>query len=322
MQKIKKIVTIGGGSGQYVLLSGLRDLENIDITAIVAMTDSGGSTGRLRDEYGILPPGDIMKCLLALSPYRDTDRRLLLKRFQSNKRLQGHSVGNLLLMILSQKAGSFPEGVEAFGEMIETRGRVLPITTDKATLVAELSNGEMLYGEAAIDVPRGQREEKITKTFLVPHHHEKIRVYSPVIEAIREADYLIIGPGDLYTSIIPNLLVPEVAEEIQRSKAKIVYIANIMTKYGETYGYDLERFKEEIEKNVLRPLDIILVNNTMIEKEVSDKYLTQKAGVVSWDKIDDITKQKIIFSDLLSVKGGIIRHDAEKLAKEIGKLFL
>src|SRR6056297_458263 len=244
----KKIVTIGGGSGQYVLLSGLRDLVDFEVTAVVSMVDSGGSTGRLRDELGILPPGDILKCILALSPHRDSVRHLLQKRFRSNPKLAEHSVGNMLLTMLSQYCNDFTQGVKALGEVLDIKGEVLPVTTDKATLVAELTDGSWLYGESAIDVPRGNQREKIKKTFLVPHHSETIQVYPRVLEAIKEADYIILGPGDLYTSIIPNVLVKGVKEELGRAKAELIYLANIMTKFGETENFTAKDFMEKIEE--------------------------------------------------------------------------
>src|SRR3989339_1698395 len=162
-----KVVTIGGGTGQFTLLSAIRDLE-LDITAIVSMVDSGGSTGRLRDELGVLPPGDILKCVLALSRNREIYRELLQKRFSGENKLEGHSVGNMLLTMLSQYTDDFPESVRALGEILDSAGTVLPVTTDKATLVAELTDGRRLYGEAAIDVPRGETRGRIKHTFLAP----------------------------------------------------------------------------------------------------------------------------------------------------------
>jgi len=161
----KKIVTIGGGSGQYVLLSGLRDSIDIEITTIVSMVDSGGSTGVLRDEFGVLPPGDIFKCILALSPDRENARKILQTRFISRGRLNGHNAGNMLLSFLSQYTGSFPEGVNALAQILNIKGTVLPVTIDRATLVAELTDGSHLYGEAAIDIPRGDQRQKIKSTF-------------------------------------------------------------------------------------------------------------------------------------------------------------
>ncbi|MCJ7541844.1 MAG: 2-phospho-L-lactate transferase CofD family protein, partial [Desulfobacterales bacterium] len=151
----KKILTIGGGSGQFALLSGLRDIENIAITSVVSMLDSGGSTGRLRDELGILPPGDVLKCILALSPYRDIARMILLKRFINDRRLQGHTAGNMLLTMLSRYTGSFPRGVQALAEILDVKGIILPVTVENATLVAELTDGSRIFGERAIDIPRG-----------------------------------------------------------------------------------------------------------------------------------------------------------------------
>lgn len=321
MQRKKiKITTIGGGSGQYALLSGLRDVKNIDITAIVSMVDSGGSTGRLRDELGVLPPGDILKCILALSPNREHARRILQKRFNGENKLNGHSVGNMLLTILSSYAGSFPEGVKALGEVLCVCGQVLPVTTDKATLAAELTDGTHLYGETAIDIPRGNQREKINKTFLVPHHGQEIKVYPPVIKAIRQADYIIIGPGDLYTSITPNFLVTGVKEALKKSKAKIVYVVNIMTKFGETDNFSGEDFVLKLEDFIKRKIDKAIFNSCCPPKKVLEKYKTQKANLVELPGKKFLDKKNIIMCDVLSIAGDIIRHDSKKLSKVIEEI--
>lgn len=311
-----KIVTIGGGSGQYVLLSGLRDVPNIEITAVVSMVDSGGSTGRLRDELGILPPGDALKCVLALAPEREAARKILQTRFQDDTRLNGHNAGNMLLSMLSQYSGSFPAGINALGEILNIRGRVLPVTIDRATLVAELTNGEHLYGESTIDLPRGTQREKICKTFLVPHHNDKVKVYPPVIAAIKAADYIIIGPGDLYTSIVPNFLVPGVVEEIKKAPGRIIYILNIMTKFGETDGFAATDFIHKIEEKIQRPIDFVLANNKKTNKNIIANYQKQKAIFVAIDK----KLKNIIADDFLNTKGGIIRHDSKKLATKINNI--
>ena len=163
-----KVLTIGGGSGQYTLLSGLRDLHNMDITAVASMADNGGSTGRLRDELGTLPPGDILKCILALSPHHEVTRALLQKRFQGDRRLRGHNAGNMLLTMLSRYTGSFPSGVAALAEILDAGGVILPVTTDKATLVAELTDGTRIYGERAIDMPGGNNVKRSRMYFLFP----------------------------------------------------------------------------------------------------------------------------------------------------------
>jgi len=316
MKRKQKIVTIGGGSGQYVLLSALRDLLNINITAIVSMVDSGGSTGRLRDEFGVLPPGDILKCVLALTPEREAAREILQTRFKSHNRLRGHNAGNLLLTILSQHAGSFASGVEALAEVLNCQGKVLPVTIDKATLVAELTDGSQLYGEAAIDVPRGNQRQKIKNAFLVPHHSDVITVYPPVISAIREADYIIIGPGDLYTSIVPNFLVPGVKEAINKAKAKLIYIVNIMTKFGETDNYTAGQFVKTIEKNIGKPVNFVIVNREQPGSAIVNKYKKEKASLVKCD----LAEKRIIKADLLEMEGGIIRHNIKNLSEIIIKI--
>jgi len=316
MQK-KKITTIGGGSGQFTLLSALRDIKGIEISSIVSMVDSGGSTGRLRDEFGILPPGDILKCLLALSPKREYARKILQTRFKNSKKLNGHNAGNMLLGFLSQYTGNFPEGVEALGEILGIRGHVLPVTIDRATLVAELSNGERIFGEAAIDVPRGTQREKIVKTFLVPHHASEIKIYDPVILAIKKADFIIVGPGDIYTSIIPNFLVPGVKEALQKSGAKIIYITNIMTKFGESDSFEVEDFVGLIHKTLGKKVDIVLQNNNKPNEDILKKYKEQKAFYVQTSKNNKYKEE-----DLLDISDEIIRHDKQKLARALEKIII
>lgn len=311
----QKLVTIGGGSGQFALLSGLRDLKSIDITAIVSMVDSGGSTGRLRDELGILPPGDVLKCVLALSPQRDIIRTLLLKRFAGDSRLKGHNAGNMLLTMLAEYTGSFPTGVESLAEILDARGTILPVTVDRATLVAELTDGSRIYGQQAIDIPRETQREKIRDIYLVPHHGDTISVYPPVISAIKDADHIIIGPGDLFTSIIPNLLVQDVKEAFKKTSAKIYYIINIMTKFGETHNFTGYDFVRKIEEHIGRRVDGIIYNNKKPEKTILDNYRKQKAEFVAIDENGTLWENRTIFmSDLLSDAGGIVRHDSKKLA--------
>ena len=310
----QKLVTIGGGSGQFALLSGLRDLDKIKITAVVSMVDSGGSTGRLRDELGILP-GDVLKCILALSPHRDIARVLFLKRFIQDRRLQGHNAGNMLLTILSQYTGSFPTGVHALSEILDAKGTILPVTTDRATLVAELTGGRHIYGETAIDIPRGTQREKIRNVFLVPHHSDSISVYPPVIEAINSADYIIIGPGDLFTSIIPNLIVPGVKEALQKTSAKILYVINIMTKFGETHNFTGIDFVRKLEESIERQVDGIIYNAEKPDMKLLAQYLEQKAEFVEIDEKDDCWEnRKIYVSNMLDIAGSIVRHNSKKLA--------
>jgi len=317
----QKLLTIGGGSGQFALLSGLRDLDGIKITAVVSMVDSGGSTGRLRDELGILPPGDVLKCILALSPHRNIARVLFLKRFVQDRRLQGHNAGNMLLTILSQYTGSFPAGVQALSEILDAKGTILPVTTDRATLVAELTGGKHVYGETAIDMPRGTQREKIRNVFLVPHHSDSISVYPPVIEAINGADYVIIGPGDLFTSIIPNIIVPGVKEALQKSSAKILYTVNIMTKFGETHNFTGIDFVIKLEECIGRQVDGVIFNTEKPHKKLLEQYLKQKAEFVEIDEKDEYWKnRKIYASNMLDISGSIVRHNSRKLASLVQEI--
>jgi uncharacterized cofD-like protein len=314
MSKIK-ITTIGGGSGQYALLAGLRDLDEIEINSIVSMVDSGGSTGRLRDELGILPPGDVLKCLLALSPQREIARSLFLKRFSKDKRLLGHNAGNMLLTMLSRYTGSFPTGIQALGEILDVRGNILPVTTDRATLVAELTDGTRIFGENAIDMPRGGQLSKIKDVYLVPHHTGCITAYPPVIGAINAADYIIIGPGDLFTSILSNIVVPGVKEAIQGTKATIVYVVNIMTKYGETHNYSCMDFISKLEEGIGRRVQIVIGNRTRPEDHILEEYRKQEAEFVEFaDDRKFWQNHRLYLADLLDTSGSIVRHDSEKLA--------
>jgi uncharacterized cofD-like protein len=311
----KRVVTIGGGSGQFALLSGLRDLRQADITAVVSMVDSGGSTGRLRDELGILPPGDVLKCILALSPHREVERTILLKRFSGDRRLEGHTAGNMLLTMLSRYTGSFPAGIRALAEILDARGSILPVTIDRATLVAELTDGRRIYGETAIDIPRGTQREKIRDVFLVPHHSDSISVYPPVIEAIRRAHCVIIGPGDLFTSIIPSLIVAGVKEALQKTSARLLYVLSIMTKFGETHNFTGRDFVTRLEDTLGRRVDGIVYNTRKPSNTLLKTYAAQKAKFVAIETDADWLEERAIHaSDLLDVAGGTARHDSAKLA--------
>lgn len=317
-----KVVTIGGGSGQFALLSGLRDLEEVSITAVVSMMDSGGSTGRLRDELGTLPPGDILKCIVALSPHQTISRNIFQKRFQKDRRLKGHNAGNMLLTMLSRYTGSFPTGVAALSEILDTRGTILPVTTDQATLVAELTDGQRIYGEQAIDVPRGDQREKIRDVFLVPHHSDAIHVYPPVVAAIESADYIIIGPGDLFTSIIPNMIVPGVSKAICESTAKLIYVINIMTKYGETHNFNAKDFVRQLEQYTGRRMDAVVYNCTLPDDATCIAYQTQKSSCVTLDRNDPFWQGRLVIeADLLENDGMVVRHDSSKLAKMLQTFF-
>ncbi len=316
------VVTIGGGSGQFALLSGLREMEGISITAVVSMMDSGGSTGRLRDELGILPPGDILKCVVALSPHHTFARTILQKRFEKDARLIGHNAGNMLLTMLSRYTGSFPSGVAALCEILEAKGTILPVTTDPATLVAELTDGSRIFGEQAIDMPRGHQREKIRDVFLVPHHSDTIHVYPPVIKAITAADYILLGPGDLFTSIIPNLVVPGVADALRTSKARLIHIVNLMTKFGETHNFEAPDFVDRLEAYLKRSVDGVVYNSRLPSEEICRMYHEQKSECVRLDPENPFWSKRTVFSgDLLESDGAVLRHHPRKLAALLQTIF-
>ena len=321
LKKRKKpvhVVTIGGGSGQFALLSGLKNLAGIHISAIVSMMDSGGSTGRLRDELGTLPPGDILKCILALSPHQETARAIFQKRFKRDRRLKGHNAGNMLLTMLSRYTGSFPAGVQALAEILDVKGEILPVTIDRATLVAELTDGSRIFGESAIDTPRGHQRETIRDVYLVPHHSDAITVYPPVLKAIDDADIIILGPGDLFTSIIPNLLVPGLREKLGSVSAPVYQVVNIMTKYGETNHFQACDFIATLESFSGRGITAAIVNDRLPNDRLLDLYRKQKSDFVDIGLTDD--RCLLIREDLLETSGDVIRHDPEKLAGVIERI--
>ena len=321
--KTHKVLTIGGGSGQYVLLSGLRDLAHVEITSVVSMADNGGSTGRLRDELGTLPPGDALKCVIALSPFRDVAQKIMLKKLNGDRRLQGHNAGNIILSMLSRYTGSFPEAINALAKILEAKGTVLPGTINKNTLVAELTDGTRIYGETAIDIPKNTRREQINDLFLVPHYNSSITVYPPVIKAIDNSDYILISPGDLFTSIIATLIIPGIKEAIQKTNAKIIYVLNIMTKFGETDNFKAHDFVRKIESYLGRPIDVIICNVKKPNGRLLKKYHKEKAEFVEIDRSDKWLGNRMIYAeDLIDTSDGTIRHDSKKLASLITSILI
>lgn len=315
---ILKILTFGGGSGQYTLLSGLRDIKNIDITAIASMADNGGSTGRLRDELGVLPPGDILKCAIALSPLRDTAKRIMLKTLKGDQRMRGHKAGNMLITMLSRYTGSFTAAIRTLAEILEVSGQVLPGTTNKATLVAELVDGSRIYGESAIDIPQNPHRAPIKDLYLVPHHNGSISAYPPVIESIKDSDIILLGPGDLFTSIIASLIVPGIQEAIQSTTARIFYILNIMTKFGETHNFKGKDFIKKVEMYLGRQVDGIILNDKRPNIKLLKKYFAEKSEFVEIEQLEkQMTNRRIYADDLLDSSDDIVRHDSKKLASLI-----
>ncbi len=318
----KRVVVIGGGTGTYTVLTGLRDFP-VDLTAIVSMFDSGGSSGRLRDEFGILPPGDVRQALLALSKLpvdKIILRRLLDYRFENGVGLRGHSFGNLLLTALSEITGRTDLAIAQAAKILDVEGQVLPVSLDDCHLCARLEDGTIIKGETNIDIRRVRPQLKILDVFLDP----PAKIFPGAKEAILEADLVILGPGDLYTSTIPNLLVEGMSKALARSKAKIFYICNLMTKHGETDGFAVSDFVKEIKLYLgpaVKNLTKVLVNSwEKIPPALARRYRQEKAFPVRLDK-ENWQKLKVqIVTIPLAATSQLLRHDPKKLAKAIFNL--
>ena len=312
---MQKIVVIGGGTGSYTVLRGLKEYDDVDITAIVSMMDSGGSTGRLRDEFGFLPPGDVRRCLLALSPDTSGLRKVFEYRFQKGMGLNGHSLGNLFLTALRDITGKEEKAIEEAAKILNIKGRVLPVTTNHCHIGAILENKQVIVSETNIDIPKHDAKLKIQKLFLAPTP----RAYKGAVKAIQEADKIVIGPGDLYTSVLPNILVIGIKQAIAKSKAKKIFVCNIMTKHGETSGFKVCDFMRELEKYLGKGIiNYVICNNKKPSQKLLEKYDKEKAEFVETDIKDD-KDLKIIKTDLLD-NINLARHNPDKLAKTIMKI--
>lgn len=318
---MKRITVIGGGTGTFVVLSGLKKYD-VDLSVIVSMMDSGGSTGRLRDQLGVLPPGDVRQCLLALSEAQLFWRKLFLYRFDSGD-LKGHNFGNILISTLEKISPNYQRVIDKASFILRSKGNVYPVTFEKSNLSVQYQNGEVVEGEGEIDKPRGS-DIKIDKAYLNP-----LPKPNPLaIKAIEKAHMIILGPGDIYTSLIPNLLVPGIKEACTKSNAKIVYIMNLMTKNGQTNGYTAQDHIRIIEKYLGRNIDIVLMNKKKIAQPILDFYKSEGEELVSDNLIGDA---RIYRLDLLSktvynkeehdtAERSLVRHDSQKIAKFIMEL--
>ena len=320
---MKKVVVVGGGTGTFTVLSGLKKYP-LELSAVVAMSDNGGSTGILRDELGVLPPGDVRQCLVALSRSDQLMRTLMNYRF-SNGTLKGHSFGNLLLSALERITGSFDLAVEKASEILLLEGKVLPATLDKIHLIAHLANGKTVRGEA-----------KIEKTNLLSLKHLSLKP-SPkanpkAITALTNANLIIFAPGDLYTSIIPTLLVPGIPQAITQSKAKKVYVCNLMNKLGHTDGFSVEDHVLKLEEYLGGEIHNVIVNNQKPSPLLLKKYAREGEHFVEFKKsassprnyITHALIRKKVFASVPgdAIRRTFIRHDPERLARLIFKRFI
>jgi uncharacterized cofD-like protein len=317
-----RVVALGGGTGLSSLLRGLKQHVVLrhnpfptarrpiaDLAAIVTVTDDGGSSGRLRRENRILPPGDIRNCMVALSKDEALLSRLFQYRFSAGRGLAGHNFGNLFLAALTDVTGDFAEAVRVSSRVLAIRGRIFPSTVCNVTLQAILENGKRVHGETRITASRSP----IRRLRLVPSHVEPL---AEAIEAIRKADLILIGPGSLYTSILPNLLIPEIARAIGRSKAARVYIANLMTQPGETTNYSVAQHLRAIQDHVaVRIVDYVLANQQKISPAVARRYRKQGASQVVIN-LPELRAMGVRFlvGNLLE-EHSVIRHNPARLAR-------
>jgi uncharacterized cofD-like protein len=312
-----KVVVIGGGTGIYAVLTGLQDCTS-NIIAVVSMSDNGGSSGRLRDEFGYLPPGDVRRCLVALASDDDSLllRQLFEYRFDRGLGLDGHTFGNLLLTALTDILGSTDSAIDEAGRLLRIRGRVLPVTLTDTTLCARLADGHEIHGETDIDVRKVRHDVPISGVYLRP----EAEVNPPVLDAIADADLVVMGPGDLYTSVIPNLLVKGMAEAIRTCRGKRVYVCNVMTKHGETDGFAASDFIQEINRYLggEGALDCAVLNyHESLPRGLLEKYKSERAEPVAIDlsRCYEVVPRLAIRP--LTATGALVRHDAARLASTL-----
>jgi uncharacterized cofD-like protein len=331
MQRKKSIVVVGGGTGTYTVLSGLKKYaDSVDLSAVVAMTDSGGSTGRLRDEFGYLPVGDVRMALSALAHEDDENgalvRKLFLHRFASDGDIAGHNFGNLFLVALTDILGKEELAIKAASKVLRVCGTVIPVTHEKTHLVAEYRDGTRIVGEHHIDeLPLGTTREPIASLSVEP----KVSINEEAREALRNADLIVFGPGDLYTSVLANCVVGGFKEAIGVSKARIVYISNLMTKAGQTTHMGVVDHVRELERYIGREPDMVLVNETALPKDLLLRYAEENEFPVDVTgtglngmlyRRDLLATEEIVRSKGDVLKRSLIRHDSDKLATALYEL--
>jgi uncharacterized cofD-like protein len=317
----KRVAVLGGGTGTFTILSGLKK-HPIDISAIVNISDDGGSTGVLRDEMGVLPPGDIRQCLVALSKADEHLRELFLYRF-SNESLKGHNFGNLFLSTLEKIVGDPIKAINVAHQILRVRGRVIPVSRIPATLEAVLENGSVLRGEKVIDA-RDSSRPPIQRCWLQPN----VQVNPEAVDAIRDADAIVIGPGDVYTSIVPVILVSGIAHAIAESKGTVIHVVNMASKPGQTDGYAASKHIEAVQ-NYLSPakIDVVVMNNARPSPALLERYIDQGEHPVE-DDLDNKTPFRIWRGSLISdeireqlpqdkIQRSLLRHDPDKLAQAV-----
>lgn len=311
--RLPRIVVIGGGTGLSVMLRGLKQ-KPLDITAIVTVADDGGSSGILREELQMPPPGDIRSVLAALAEAEPLLADMLSYRFNNGKGLAGHSLGNLIIAAMTDISGDFVTGIRELSRVLAVRGRVLPAANQAIVLKAEMADGSVVIGESSIPKAGGA----IKRVFIEPAEVDPL---PEAVEAIEEADAILMGPGSLYTSIIPNLLVPKLADAIVKSDAVKIFVCNVMTQPGETDDYSVSNHLDAIQAHIGHQLfDYVIVNDGEIPEQVHHMYAEKGSKAVHVD-LDEITRRGYkVIADTLVLFRTYLRHDASKLSHHIYQL--
>ncbi|MBR4196007.1 MAG: uridine diphosphate-N-acetylglucosamine-binding protein YvcK [Synergistaceae bacterium] len=314
------ILAIGGGTGLSTLLRGIKSFTR-NITAVVAVTDEGGSSGRIRNEWGMLPPGDVRNCIAALAENDSELKRILDFRFDRGE-LAGHSLGNLLLLAVTEMSGDFSKAVEIMNHLLSIRGRVLPVTTEGITLMGKTSGGLTVKGELSIS----EHGRNLSEIWLEPHDAKPL---PDVLSAVDDADVILLGPGSLFTSVIPNILMKDFAGKLKDSPVPKIYICNLMTQPEETQGFNIVRHLEWVSAALGKTPDYIITNSAAIPDDIVDRYAEEGATPLY---LDDRQRKAIqgmgcecVEADIMSVYDSakekrVLRHDSRKLASVIFRL--
>ena len=308
-----RIVVIGGGTGLGTILRGLKKLTT-DLTAIVTVADDGGSSGRLRQEFGILPPGDIRNCLIAMADLEPLMEQLMQYRFNGDNWLAGHNFGNLFLTAMTGITGDFERAIEASSQVLAVRGRVFPATLENVNIYAELEDGSVVNGESTI----GHSHRPIRRVFLDPPDAAAL---PQAVKAIHQADIVLLGPGSLYTSVIPPLLVKDITEALRRTKAPKVYVCNVMTEPGETTGYTASRHLQAIiEHTGDNFINYVIINDQEVPEKARELYAREGAAPVAVDKEEVSRLGSVAITAPLLQANSLVRHDADRLARLLSDL--
>ncbi len=311
---MKNVVVIGGGHGQAAVLRGLKDIDSISLTTIVTVADDGGSTGKLRRDFQIPAMGDIRGVMIALAESETLLSTLMDYRFdESSETMGGHNLGNIILTALTQSTGSFMDAISMISKVLKVKGHIVPSTTQVITLYAIMEDGTIVRGESNIPKVRNH----IQKVY----YKEKVKATDAAIRAIYDADYIVYGAGSLYTSILPNIIIDDIKQAIQQSKAKKIYFCNPMTQSGETEFYTVEDHVKAIENHVQDKIDKVFVANDMIPNEVLKAYLLEHSTKVPLSDIEH--EYEVELCSLLSFENRLVRHDSKKVKevflKELGE---